>query len=165
MNARFDLGRIAQVAAELDQLCGGDDERLFADMLVGETDIDHIVTRIHEQLARDAEMLVGIAERKAAIGERQERIKRRVEAGKNLIGKVMRAGHLTKLELPEVTYSIRPGKPGLKVVDDAAVPDELQRIKREPDKAAINEAYADAKELPNWLVREEARDVITARTR
>ena len=165
MNIRIDFGRLAQTADELDQLCGGDDERLFHDMLVGQSDIDHIVTRIHEQLARDSEILVGIAERKAAIGEHQERIKRRVEAGKALIGKVLRAGHLTKLELPEVTYSIRDGKPTLKVVDPDAVPDELTRTKREPDKTAINEAFAQSDPLPNWLVREPARDVVMARTK
>lgn len=165
MNAHFDLGRIAQVAAELDQLCGGDDEQLFADMMVGETDIDHVVLRIHEQFARDGEMLVGIKERKAAIGERQARIERRMEAAKSLIGKVLRVGRLTKLELPEVTYSIREGKPSLKVVDPEAVPEDLCRVKREPDKAAINEIYAGQDALPNWLVREDARDVITARTK
>lgn len=165
MNAHFDLGRIRQTADELDQLLGGDDERLFHDMLLGESDIDHVVTRIHEQLARDTEMLVGIGERKAAISERQDRIKRRIDAAKSLIGKVLRAGRLTKLELPEVTYSIREGKPALKVVDPEAVPDELTRIKREPDKAKINEAYDDAAELPNWLVRDLPNDVVTARTK
>lgn len=166
MNAHFDLSHIARTADELDMLLSGDDdERLFHDMLVGETDIDHIVTRIHEQIARDGEMLVGIAERKAAITERERRIKARVDAARGLVGKVLRAGHLTKLELPEVTYSIRPGKPSLKVVDEAAVPDEFQRIKREPDKPKINDAFAEADTLPNWLVREPARDIVTARNK
>jgi hypothetical protein len=165
MNVHIDLTRIRQVAEELDQLLGADDERLFHDMLVGCSDIDHVVSRIHEQLARDEEMLVGIAERKATLAERQDRIKRRVEGAKSLIGKVLRAGHLTKLELPEVTYSIRDGKPTLKVVDAEAVPEPFQRVKREPDKPKINEHYADASELPNWLVREPAKDVITARTK
>lgn len=165
MNAHFDLGRIARMADELDQLLGGDDERLFHDMLVGESDIDHVVTRIHEQLARDTEMLVGIKDRKAAIGERQERIERRVDAAKALIGKVLRAGRLNKLELPEVTYSVREGRPSLKVVDPAGVPEELTRIKREPDKAAINEEFGDVETLPNWLVRELPKDVVTARTK
>jgi hypothetical protein len=45
------------------------------------------------------------------------------------------------------------------------VPDELCRTKREPDKAKINETYAQTEALPNWLVREDARDVISARTK
>lgn len=162
---RIDLSHIARTADEIDQLCGGDDERLFHDMLVGETDIDRIVSRIHEQIARDEEVLVGIGERRAALDERKARIARRKDAAKGLIGKVLRAGHLAKLELPDVTYSVRDGKPSLKIVDPAAVPAELQRVKAEPDKTAINAAFADASELPNWLVREAAGDVVTARTR
>jgi hypothetical protein len=164
VNVQIDLRRIAQEADMLDELCGGD-EQLFHDMLTGETDIDHVVRRIHEQLARDEEMLVGIKERQDAIAERKQRITARRDGAKALIGKVLRAGHLTKLELPEVTYSVRDGKPSLKVVDPEAVPDELQRIKREPDKAAINDIYAEAPDLPNWLVREPAKDVVTGRTK
>jgi hypothetical protein len=165
VNAHFDLTHIARTAEELDKLLGGDDERLFHDMLIGESDIDHVVTRIHEQAARDEEMLLGITERQGAIAARKQRIESRIAAAKMLIGKVLRAGRLTKLELPEVTYSIRLGKPGLKVVDPEAVPEEYQRIKREPDKPKINETFAQSDALPNWVVRTPATDVVTARTR
>lgn len=164
MNARFDFSRIAETANALDLLCDGD-EQLFADMLVGETDIDHICRRIWEQVARDEEMLAGIKERKDALAERQRRVESRRDGAKALIGRVLRIGHLNKLELPEVTLSIRDGKPTLKVVDPEAVPEELCRVKREPDKTAINETYANSDALPNWLVREPARDVVTARTK
>ena len=164
MNAHLDLTRLAREADELDALCGGD-ERLFADMLVGETDIDRVVSRIHEQIARDDEILAGIKERAAALNDRKTRIANRRDNAKAFIGRLLRAVHLSKLELPEVTYSVREGKPSLKVVDPEAVPDDLQRIKREPDKTAINEVFADADELPNWLVREPARDVVTGRTK
>ncbi len=163
---RFDLSRIAQAADELDHLLGGDDdERLFHDMMVGETDIDHIVQRIHDQIASDEEMLVGIKERAAALRERQQRIAARRDAAKALIGKVLRAGHLKKLELPEVTYSVRDGKPKLSVTDPDAVPGEYSRIKTEPDMALIKDAFADSETLPNWLVWQDATDVVTARSK
>lgn len=165
MNAPFALAEIARTADELDELLGGDDERLFHDMLTGETDIDHIARRIYEQMARDEEMLVGIGERANALKDRKARIEARRDASKAFLGKLLRAGHLAKLELPEVTLSVRDGKPSLKVVDPTAVPDALCRVKSEPDKSAINAAYAQAQELPNWLVREPARDVVTARTK
>lgn len=165
MNAPFALAEIARTADELDQLLGGDDERLFHDMITGETDIDHIARRIYEQMARDEEMLVGITERANALKDRKARVEARRDHSKAFLGKLMRAGRLTKLELPEVTLSVRDGKPSLKVVDPKAVPDALCRIKSEPDKTAINAAYAQAQELPNWLVREPARDVVTARTK
>lgn len=164
MNAPILQAEIARIAEQLSVLCD-DDEQLFHDMLLGETDIDRIVTRIHEQIARDQEMLIGMKARKESLREREQRISARVDASKAAIGKFLRAAMLTKLELPEVSYSVRDGKPSLRVLDPAAVPAEYQRSKPEPDKPAINEAFADAETLPNWLARDPARDVVTARTK
>ncbi|MCW1431367.1 siphovirus Gp157 family protein [Novosphingobium sp. JCM 18896] len=164
MNAHVQLGEIARIAEQLSVLCD-DDEQLFHDMLQGESDIDRIVSRIHEQIARDQEMLIGIKAREESLKERKQRINDRVEAAKAAIGKFLRAGQLAKLELPEVTYSVRDGKPTLRVLDPAAVPTEYQRVKSEPDKPAINAAFAEAETLPNWLTRDPARDVVSARTK
>lgn len=164
MNAHVDIMSLRRAADELDAICGGD-EQLFHDMMEGQTDVDRIVLRIHEQLARDEEMLVGIKERQTALADRKKRIETRRDNAKAFIGKVLRVARLPKIELPEVTYSVRDGKPSLKVVDPAAVPDEYQVPKFAPDKRAINEAFENADELPNWLVREPASDVVTARTK
>jgi len=164
MNAHFDLNALAREAEALDQICGGD-ERLFADMMLGETNVDSIILRIHEQVARDDEMLTGIAERQKAIAARKERITARRDGAKALIGKVLRIARLPKLELPEVTYSVRDGKPRLEVTTPLAVPEEYCAVKLVPDKAKINDAFADAESLPNWLVREPATDIVTGRAK
>jgi hypothetical protein len=77
----------------------------------------------------------------------------------------LRAARLPKLELPEVTYSVRDGKPRLEVTSPLAVPEEYCAVKLVPDKAKINAAFADADSLPNWLVREPATDIVTGRAR
>lgn len=164
MNPDILRAEIARTAEYLAPYCDGD-EQLFLDMLEGETDLFRIVGRIHEQTARDDEMLVGIAAREANLKERKQRIGERVKASKAVIGKFLRAAQLARLELPEVTYSVRDGKPSLVVTDADAVPDEYRRVKSEPDKTAINETFAQVEALPNWLVREPARDVVTARTK
>lgn len=164
MNAHIDLSALARDAEWLDELCGGD-ERLFHDMMQAETSIDRIVLRIHEQVARDDEMLVGITERQKAIAARKQRIEARRDGAKALIGKALRVARLPKLELPEVTYSVRDGKPRLDVVNPLAVPEEYCAVKWVPDKAKINTAFADAESLPNWLVREPAKDVVTGRAK
>lgn len=164
MNAPVQLAEIARLAAELDAMCG-EDELLFHDMLEGETDLFAIVGKLHQRLAADQELVVGIADRAADLAERKKRLTARIDATKATIGKFLRAAKLPKLELPEATYSVRDGKPKLEVVNPDAVPEALTRIKREPDKTAINATYADAESLPNWLVREPARDVITVRTK
>lgn len=164
MNAPIQQAEIARIADQLSILCD-DDEQLFHDMLIGESDIDRIVQRIYDQMARDEEILVGISQRQGAIAERKQRITARVAASKAAIGQFLRAGQLTKLELAEVTISVRGGKPTLRVLDPAAVPTEFQRSKPEPDKPAINTAFADVDTLPNWLARDPARDVVTMRTK
>lgn len=162
MNPHLKAAEIARVADMLAPLCDGD-EQLFADMMEGETEIDRIVQRLHNIIADDEAMVVGMAARQANLADRKVRINARIEAGKRAIGIMLRAAKLTKLELPEVTYSVRDGKPKLEIVDPAAVPPEFQRMKPEPDKTAINEAFSDAETLPNWLARGEAKDVVTAR--
>ena len=164
MNSPIELSQLRAVAESLAPLCE-DDEQLFHDMLLGETDIDRLVSRLHEQIARDCEMLVGIKERADALAARKSRIEARVEAFKRQIGVVLRAAQLTKLELPEVTYSVRDGKAKLAIADPDAVPAEYCRTKSEPDKTAINEAFADSKTLPNWLTIHPAHDIVTARTK
>lgn len=164
MNAPLQLAEIARIAQQLDMLCG-DDETCFADMIDGETDISRIVARLYGQLASDGELIAGITERQADLAERKRRLTDRIAACKATIGQFLRAAMLTKLELPEATISVRDGKPGLSIVSPDAVPAEYTRTKIEPDKTAINAAFAEAGELPNWLAREPARDVVTVRTK
>jgi hypothetical protein len=165
MNARDPrLAELARIAAELDILCDND-EALFADMMEGETDVHEYVQKLHNSRAEDQERIVGLKARMDDLTDRKRRYEAREAATKAAIGKVLRVAMLPKIELPEATYSVRDGKPPLRVVDPAAVPEPFQRIKAEPDKPKINEHYAEAPELPNWLVREPATDVVTARTK
>lgn len=164
MNYMVSRAYIAAMAELIIPLCDGD-EQLMQDMLEGETDLLSIVERIHEQISRDNEMLAGISERKSTLIERERRIKTRAANLKAEIGKLLRVAQITKLELPEATYSVRFGKPKLDVVDADAVPEQFQVVKYTPDKKAINEAFSEIEDLPNWLVREPASDVVTARVK
>lgn len=163
-NISIQAAEISRIAGMLAAMCDGDGQ-LFNDMLTGETPIDRVLARLYESMARDGEMLAGIKERAASLAERKGRIEARQAAAKRAIGMVLRAGRLAKFELPECTLSVRDGKPGLAVVDPAAVPDEFQRVSYAPDKASINEAFADAEELPNWLGVLPATDVVTCRSK
>lgn len=164
MNQMVKLSEIQRIAEMLAPHCDGD-EQLFHDMMQGESDIDRVASRIWEQVARDTETLVGIKERQGALSERKVRIERRVEAGKAAIGEVLRRSHLKKLELPEVTLSVRDGKPKLEIADKDAVPSQFLKPRYEPSQTLINEEFAGKDELPNWLTRTPARDVVTARSR
>jgi hypothetical protein len=164
MNVSLTRAQIEQVAAQIAPMCDGD-EQLLQDMLEGETDLISVASRIHEQIARDNEMLVGIAERKSALAGREKRIKDRAASMKAQIGALLRAARLTKLELPEVTYSVRDGKPTLEVVDPSAVPEDYLTYKPTVNKSQINADFAPGDELPNWLTVKPASDVVTGRVK
>jgi hypothetical protein len=164
MNTPIALAEVARIAAILADACG-DDEQLFTDMLEGETNLFEIVAKLHGQIASDTEILTGIAARRADLDARKARLSDRIAASKSAVGRFLRAAGLPKIELAEATYYVREGKPSLRIVDPDAVPFEYTRSKVEPDKTAINTAFADAEELPNWLTREEARDVVTQRNK
>ena len=164
MNVHISRAQIQAVAEQIAPMCDGD-EQLLQDMLEGETDLLSLVSRMHAQYARDNEMLAGIAERKTALMAREKRIKDRANRFKQEIGSLLRAASLARLELPEVTYSVRDGKPKLVVVDPLAVPEEFNQVKWTPDKRAINDAFEGSDDLPNWLTREPATDVVSARVK
>jgi len=162
VNVQIQAAEIARIAELIAPLCE-DDDTLFTDMIEGETDLFSIVGRLHAQIARDEEMLTGITERQSNLAERKRRISDRVTATKAAIGKFLRAATLPKIELPEATYSVRDGKPKLDIIDLDAVPLDFCRTKLEPDKTKINEAFESVEALPNWLIRDLPKDVVTAR--
>ncbi len=164
MNAFVQINELRRIAEVLAPMCDGDDE-LLADMLEGCSDIDRMLARLYEQFARDGESVEGIKARMTALNERLHRIEARRENFKRAIGDVLTAGAIKKFELPEVTLSVRAGKPKLVITDKDAVPGEYQRATYAPDKTAINEAFADSETLPNWLTFEPAKPVVTARTK
>lgn len=164
---RIDLttAELQRTVAWLESTYDDVDEDFRQIFFEGETDVARVLSRIWEQVARDTEILAGIKERKATLAERECRIEARHVAGKAALGQVLRAAHLSKFELPEVTLSVRDGKSKLEIVNKDAVPEEYQRATYSPDKTLINETFADADDLPNWLTRSDARPVVTARAK
>lgn len=164
MNLPVKIAEIARISTDLANIIG-DDEQCLADMVEGETDAAWLIQKLHDDLASDTELLTGIKAREAELKTRKERIAAAIQARKAAIGQVIRATGLSSWKLPEATYSVRNGKAGIEIVDKDAVPIEYQRATYAPDKAAINEAFADAETLPNWLAQTESRDVVTQRTK
>ena len=154
-----EIRRIAEWLAE--QCC--DDETLFSDMMEGESNVFDMLEQVYARLAADQEIIAGIKLRVTALNERRQRLEQRVEANRSAIGKILRAAKLKNAELIEATVSVRDGKGKLVILDPDAVPTEYNRTKTEPDKLKINEAFADADTMPNWLSRAAPEDVITIR--
>jgi hypothetical protein len=85
---------------------------------------------------------------------RQARFQHRADFGRVLIMRVMEAARLKKIELPEVTLSVRTGMPQLvgEVHDIDLLPPDLVRVKREPDRKAIRAALEAGRQVPGYLL-------------
>ena len=134
-----------------------EDEILRADMLEGETNIAEVVTSIH-RMTEDAKALRdGTQERLDDLTARRNRFKQRVEFGRDLILKILDAAQVKKLELPEVTVSLRNNPQ--KLVGDFnpdLMPDEFVQITRSVDRKKIREAIDAGREIPGFALSNAA---------
>ena len=117
-----------------------EDDVLRADMIEAETEMHEFLRDVETRRREAATMAGAIASNIADLELRQQRFERREKSMRALAYKVLEAAEVTKpIELPEATYSIRKGTPKVIVTDESLLPDNLCRIKREPDKTKIKE--------------------------
>lgn len=117
------------------------DERLFADMLEGETgDAMEVLDRVIRASIVAASFAKEATERAGAIAERATRYRLRADALRGCAFAALTALELPKREQPDFTASVRAGQPNVFIEDEAAVPDPLCRVTRTPDKTLIRAA-------------------------
>ena len=153
---------IRQVAEQLLALCGGDD-RLYADMLSGETNIEGACSRILEMIEIEEGNAQALTDQMAKRKTRRDASEARIETLKAALQKIMGAGMVTTLRLPEATLSLRPVAAKLKIVDPEAVPEQFTVTTAKPSLEKIKETYNVEGALPNWLSVEPARQTISIR--
>jgi hypothetical protein len=125
-----------------------DDDALVADMLEAETELlvflGALVNRMNEATAYAA----GLDYLISSLVARRERFNGREEAIRALVFKMMTWAEVRKIELPQATLSIRTGQPKVIITDEAALPDHLVRVKREPAKTLIRELIDQGVDVP-----------------
>lgn len=141
-----------------------DDEEARSLSIESETPaIDYLHTIEHRR--READMMAGaIAAQIAQLELRQERFVRQEKACRDIALKIMNEAALTKLVLPEATYSVRAGQQKLIIKDEDAIPIDFCRIKREPDKTAIKTAMMNGWSPP-WAELSNAEPSLSVRVK
>ena len=131
-----------------------DDEDLRSDMLEGNTSLHDVLSRI-VAIERDANsMVLAIGERAKELAVRKDRYARRKDAMRALLLRLLKAADLNKVSLPEATVSIGKGRAGVEIVDESLLPDNVVKLKREPDKTAIKAALDAGEDVPGAVLRE-----------
>lgn len=125
-----------------------DDEVLRGDMLDAETDIKAVLTSLFNTADDTKMMIQAITLRLQELSERRARFARRVDFLRELMLKILQSADLKKIELPEATLSQRAGTPQIiGGIDADGLPDDLVRIKREPDLVKIRDALLARREV------------------
>lgn len=133
-------------------LCG-EDEEAFLDTLDGEADTTEAARRVL-RWANEMEAQAGAM--KTLAGEYSDRAKvllGRKDGAREALFHFLQYLGVRAMQLPEGTLSIRQGTVSLSgEADPATLPDDLVRIKREPDKAAIKAALEAGREVPGYVL-------------
>lgn len=114
-----------------------DDETLLADMLEAETGLHDFLTVVIARMLDTDAKIDGIGNLMAALKSRCDRFEQRSDAMRGLMFRLMSWAGVRKVELPAATLSIRAGQPRVIITDEARLPEQFVRIKREPDKHLI----------------------------
>ena len=141
-----------------------EDDVLRADMIEGSTDLIEFLRRMERRRQEACTLAEAVAANIDALRARMARFEQRDQAIRNLMFKMLQLAQLKKLELPEATLSVRIGVPKVIITDEAALPDEFCRIKREPDKPKIKDALSNFDAVPGATLS-NAEDTIAIRVK
>jgi hypothetical protein len=129
------------------------DQAALDELLGAESgDVEDVLARLL-RAARDAKAM---AESTAGLIEdmqaRKARFARRNEAFRATAFAVMDALGRTKMELPDITASIRAGQPSVQITDEDAVPDLYVETVRKIDKQTIASVLKSGGEVPGAVL-------------
>ena len=124
------------------------DDDFLADVIEGETDAPAIMERLiierRESIA-NGEAMDKLANDYAALSDRWTA---RAEARRKLMGLVLDATGLRKMQTPAGTVSVSAGRVSLVLADDFTPPQGYARTRIEPDKTAIKAALEAGETMP-----------------
>lgn len=130
-----------------------DDEMLRVDTLEGATNLKEVATAILNAVADARALYDGTKQRADELKARQSRFKMREEFLRAMLMKILHALDVRKLELSVATVSLKAGAPQIiGEPDPNALPDELCRITREPDKVKIKTALLAGRVVPGFAL-------------
>jgi hypothetical protein len=157
MNLKFDADRLRTeiqfLLVQYPEL--QDDEDLLLGTLEGSTQLIEFLTAVHRYREDTRALADGSQQRMDELVARKKRLGLRVEFITRLMQSILSAAQIRKIELPEVTLSIRSNPQTLHVdetIDLNELPEDLIRIKREVDRKKIREALLEGRNVPGCVL-------------
>jgi hypothetical protein len=129
-----------------------EDDPALLDTLDGEADLADRFRLLLRSGREDEAQAKGLATYIEELKARQSRLKTRAEGKRRTVSQGMSEVGLKRLDAPDLTATLHNGRPSAIVTDPDALPDQLCRIKREPDKVAIREALEAGETVPGAIL-------------
>lgn len=131
--------------AEYPQLA--DDEELLKDTLEGNTRLHEIMERFLSAMRENETLSEAVSQRVGKLRERQTRLTHRAQFYRSLMHRLLERTGVKSIALPEAKISVVNSPDKVIITDDSAIPDDYQVIKKEPNKAAIQKALKEGKQV------------------
>jgi len=141
------------------------DEAALMDALRQEVpEVDDVLARLLRAMGEADAAAEAIRNRATDLDTRHDRFIRQRDSYRAAVYAIFDALGLTKWRHAEFTASLSPGRAGVVVTDEAALPDAFVKVTRSPDKTAIKAALAQGEIVPGVTV-ENNPPTLTIRTK
>lgn len=153
--ARIDAGAVAAQVANLLSAYPelAEDETLLLDMIEAETDLFTVASKLVRARQERRAAMAGLSDYMSDLAERKARLGRGCDGITSLIKGLMNIAGVQKLVLPEATVSITNARESVVITDEEAVPSQLCKIIRQPDKDAIGKALKAGETIPGAALK------------
>lgn len=105
-----------------------------------------------------------LKEMEAEMKERRQRFDNKAETLRAIVKQAMQTLNLPKIEAPDLTASLTSTRPSVVIEDEAAIPPQLCKVVRSPDKTAIKAALEQGEAVPGASLSAPSQ-TLTVRTR
>ncbi len=139
----------AQLKAEFPE---ADEETLF-DTLEGMTNLTEMLAEVLRSCLADQDLAAALRTRIGDMQERFSRFEERARKKRELVTSMMEQANLRKIMEPDITISLRPSRPPLMIIDEAAIPRDF--LKPQPDKLdrlGLIAALRDGRDVPGAVL-------------
>ena len=138
---------IRRMADTIREICG-DDEDTYLDTLEGETDAMEVMSQLIQQRMYAKAFQQASKEMAAQYTERARRMADKEDAVTQVMGHLLDAIGVKKLQHPLATSSRTKPRWAVKVVDEAAIPKQLVTTLVKPDLATIKKQLDQGEFVP-----------------
>lgn len=136
----------------------------FATLVESECDVIERMRRILRAARMTEAQAKALGELQAEMRDRKARLDKKADSLRDACKWAMGELGLRKIEAPDFNVSLSAGRAPLVITDEAALPDELCRVKREADKTAIKAALEAGQDVPGALFGKPS-PTLTVRTK